>query len=143
MPLYECVVLGRQELSSTQIEALDATIVDCLTAEKAQVLKKESWGTRQLAYKINKNKKAHYLYFEIDAPSPAVDELNRRLRIHDDVLRSLFVRVDKFLEGETQMMKNKDDQFRRFGSAPRAAVADQGYRPAAKPIVESEDAVQS
>jgi small subunit ribosomal protein S6 len=140
MPLYECVVLGRQELSSTQVEALDATIVDCLTTEKGQVLKKESWGNRQLAYKINKNKKAHYLYFEIDAPSVAVDELHRRLRIHDDVLRSLFVRVDKFIEGETAMMKNKDDQSRRFGGAPRAAVADQGYRQAAKPVTESEDA---
>jgi small subunit ribosomal protein S6 len=139
MPLYECVVLGRQELSSTQVEALDATIVDCLATEKGQVLKKESWGSRQLAYKINKNKKAHYLYFEIDAPSVAVDELNRRLRIHDDVLRSLFVRVDKFIEGETAMMKNKDDQSRRFGGAPRAAVADQGYRQAAKPVTESED----
>jgi small subunit ribosomal protein S6 len=93
-----------------------------------------------LAYKINKNKKAHYLYFEIDAPSVAVDELNRRLRIHDDVLRSLFVRVDKFIEGETAMMKNKDDQSRRFGGAPRAAVADQGYRQAPKPVTESEDA---
>jgi small subunit ribosomal protein S6 len=139
MPLYECVVLGRQELSSTQVEALDVAIVDCLTTEKGQVLKKESWGNRQLAYKINKNKKAHYLYFEIDAPSVAVDELNRRLRIHDDVLRSLFVRVDKFIEGETAMMKNKDDQSRRFGGAPRAAVADQGYRQAAKPVTESED----
>ena len=139
MPLYECVVLGRQELSSTQVEALDATIVDCLATEKGQVLKKESWGSRQLAYKINKNKKAHYLYFEIDAPSVAVDELHRRLRIHDDVLRSLFVRVDKFIEGETAMMKNKDDQSRRFGGAPRAAVADQGYRQAAKPVTESED----
>ncbi len=140
MPLYECVVLGRQELSSTQVEALDTAIVDCLTTEKGQVLKKESWGSRQLAYKINKNKKAHYLYFEIDAPSLAVDELNRRLRIHDDVLRSLFVRVDKFIEGETAMMKNKDDQSRRFGGAPRAAVADQGYRQAPKPVTESEDA---
>jgi small subunit ribosomal protein S6 len=140
MPLYECVVLGRQELSSTQVEALDAAIVDCLTTESGQVLKKESWGSRQLAYKINKNKKAHYLYFEIDAPSVAVDELNRRLRIHDDVLRSLFVRVDKFIEGETAMMKNKDDQSRRFGGSPRAAVADQGYRQAAKPVTESEDA---
>ena len=140
MPLYECVVLGRQELSSTQVEALDVAIVDCLTTENGQVLKKESWGNRQLAYKINKNKKAHYLYFEIDAPSVAVDELNRRLRIHDDVLRSLFVRVDKFIEGETAMMKNKDDQSRRFGGAPRAAVADQGYRQAAKPVTESEDA---
>lgn len=139
MPLYECVVLGRQELSSTQVEALDVAIVDCLTTEKGQVLKKESWGNRQLAYKINKNKKAHYLYFEIDAPSVAVDELNRRLRIHDDVLRSLFVRVDKFIEGETAMMKNKDDQSRRFGGAPRAAVADQGYRQAPKPATESED----
>ena len=139
MPLYECVVLGRQELSSTQVEALDVAIVDCLTTEKGQVLKKESWGSRQLAYKINKNKKAHYLYFEIDAPSVAVDELNRRLRIHDDVLRSLFVRVDKFIEGETAMMKNKDDQSRRFGVAPRAAVADQGYRQAPKPVTESED----
>jgi small subunit ribosomal protein S6 len=140
MPLYECVVLGRQELSSTQVEALDVAIVDCLTTENGQVLKKESWGNRQLAYKINKNKKAHYLYFEIDAPSVAVDELNRRLRIHDDVLRSLFVRVDKFIEGETAMMKNKDEQSRRFGGAPRAAVADQGYRQAAKPVTESEDA---
>jgi small subunit ribosomal protein S6 len=140
MPLYECVVLGRQELSSTQVEALDTAIVDCLTTEKGQILKKESWGSRQLAYKINKNKKAHYLYFEIDAPSVAVDELNRRLRIHDDVLRSLFVRVDKFIEGETAMMKNKDDQSRRFGGAPRAAVADQGYRQAPKPVTESEDA---
>jgi small subunit ribosomal protein S6 len=139
MPLYECVVLGRQELSSTQVEALDVAIVDCLTTENGQVLKKESWGNRQLAYKINKNKKAHYLYFEIDAPSVAVDELNRRLRIHDDVLRSLFVRVDKFIEGETAMMKNKDDQSRRFGGAPRAAVADQGYRQAPKPATESED----
>ena len=140
MPLYECVVLGRQELYSKQVEALDTAIVDCLTTEKGQVLKKESWGSRQLAYKINKNKKAHYLYFEIDAPSVAVDELNRRLRIHDDVLRSLFVRVDKFIEGETAMMKNKDDQSRRFGGAPRAAVADQGYRQAPKPVTESEDA---
>ena len=57
----------------------------------------------------------------------------------DDVLRSLFVRVDKFIEGETAMMKNKDDQSRRFGGAPRAAVADQGYRQAPKPVTESED----
>jgi ribosomal protein S6 len=73
MPLYECVVLGRQELSSTQVEALDVAIVDCLTTENGQVLKKESWGNRQLAYKINKN---------ITVYSEWLNLLNAPLRIY-------------------------------------------------------------
>ena len=141
MSLYECVVLGRQELSAQQVEVLDQAIVDCLTAESAKVVKKESGGSRSLAYKINKNKKAHFLYFEIDAQPKAIYELNRRLGIHDDVLRSMFVKVDKFAEGETIMFKNKDNPPSRFGSQ-KQAVVDQGYRQVAKPAVEFQDGVQ-
>ena len=95
MPLYEHVLIARQDLSNTQAEGLIEHFSTVLADNGGRVVENEYWGVRTLAYKINKNRKGHYAFLRSDAPSAAVQEMERLARLHDDVMRVMTVRVDE------------------------------------------------
>lgn len=92
---YETVFIARADLSTVQVEELATKLEDILKNEKAKVTKKDFWGLKTLAYPIAKNKKGHYVVFEISAPAPAIAEFERRMRLDESVLRYLTVRVEE------------------------------------------------
>jgi small subunit ribosomal protein S6 len=107
MPLYENVFIARQDISGAQADALADTFTQLITEQGGEVKKRESWGLRNLAYRMNKNRKGHYVLLNIDAPAPAIAELERTMRINEDVLRYLTIRVDALEEGPSPIMLNR------------------------------------
>jgi small subunit ribosomal protein S6 len=89
MPLYEHVFIARQDLSNTQAEGLIEHFGTILSDNGGNLVGSEYWGVKTMAYKINKNRKGHYAYMRTDAPSDAVQEMERLMRLHDDVMRVL------------------------------------------------------
>ena len=107
MPLYESVVIARQDISSTQVEDLAGDLTKVIEENGGSVAKLEHWGLRTLSYRIKKNRKGHYVLFNLDAPPPAIVELERRMRLNEDVLRYLTVRVEEHEEGPSSALQNK------------------------------------
>jgi len=107
MPLYENVFIARQDISGAQAEALADSFVQLIADQGGEVKKRESWGLRNLAYRMNKNRKGHYVLFNIEAPPAAIAELERTMRISEDVLRYLTLRVDKLDEAPSPIMQNR------------------------------------
>ena len=105
MPLYEHVFLARQDLAQAQVDALAENATNIITENGGKVVKTETWGLRSLAYRIAKNRKAHYVMLEIDAPGDVVAELERQTQINEDVIRFMTVKVDGHEEGPTVMMR--------------------------------------
>ena len=108
MALYEHVFLARQDLSQAQVDALAATATEIVEAGQGKVTKTESWGLKNLAYKINRNRKAHFVLLNIDAPAGVVAELERQTAINEDVIRWLTVRVEAHEEGPSVQMRKQD-----------------------------------
>jgi small subunit ribosomal protein S6 len=108
MPLYEHVFLARQDASTQQVEELTAQMTGIVEQAGGKVSKTENWGVRSLTYRMNKNRKAHFVLLNIDAPSSAVAEIERQERISEDVIRYLTVRVDELEEGPSAMMRKAD-----------------------------------
>jgi small subunit ribosomal protein S6 len=104
MPIYETVFIARQDLTETQVTDITETFLKLIKDQGGTVLKTEYWGLRTLAYRINKNKKAHYTLIETDAPPSAVIELERIMRLNEDVMRSLTVRREKKSEGQSAIL---------------------------------------
>ena len=115
MPYYENVFLVRPDVSTQQVETLAQSFSELLAAKGGSVAKVEHWGLRNLTYRIKKNRKAHYVLFGIDSPPAAIREFERTLRMSEDVLRSLTVRVDNLEEGPSAVIRSKsrDDRPRR------------------------------
>ena len=112
MPLYEHVFLARQDLSQAQVDALAQTATEIVEQNEGKVTKTETWGLRNLAYKIQKNRKAHFVLLNIDAPAGVVAELERQTGINEDVIRWLTVRVDELETGPSVMMRKQDRERR-------------------------------
>lgn len=114
MALYEHIFLARQDLSQAQVDALAATATEIVEANEGKVTKTETWGLKSLAYKIDRNRKAHFVMLNIDGPGSVVAELERQTRINEDVIRFMTIRVDEHEEGPSVMMrKNERDKKRR------------------------------
>jgi small subunit ribosomal protein S6 len=130
MALYENVFIARQEISAAQVDALSDQFTTVLTENGGAVKKKEYWGLKSLAYRIKKNRKGHYVLLNIDAPPAAVHEMERQMRINEDILRFLTVRVDELEEGPSAMLQSRgrEDRPRRFDDRPRR-YEDRGPRP--------------
>lgn len=128
MPCYECVFIARQDISAAQTEGLTETFSQAITENGGSIANVESWGLRTLTYRIKKNRKGHYVLMNIEAPAPAVHEMERQMRIHEDVLRFMTLRLDAFEEGPSAMVRNKDrdDRPRRSDRNDRN---DRGPRP--------------
>src|ERR1700719_3753539 len=108
MPLYEHVFLARQDASPQQVDELTAQMTGIVQQLGGKITKTENWGVRSLTYRIAKNRKAHFVLLNIDAPSAAIAEIERQERISEDVLRYLSVRVEELEEGPSAMMRKAD-----------------------------------
>ncbi|MBV1686539.1 30S ribosomal protein S6 [Novosphingobium sp. G106] len=108
MPLYEHVFLARQDLSQAQVDALAATATEIVEANQGKVVKTEAWGLKNLAYKIKRNRKAHFVLLNIEAPAGVIAELERQTQINEDVIRYMSVRVDELEEGPSVQMRKSD-----------------------------------
>jgi len=114
MPYYEHVLIARPDISPQQVDALIEDVIKTLGEQGGKVTKHEYWGLRNLSYRVNKNRKGHYCLLNIDAPAPAVHELERRARINEDVMRYLTVRVEKLDEEPSPVLARRDrDEKRR------------------------------
>lgn len=115
MPLYETVLIARQDVSTTQVDDLVANFQNVITENGGTVAKTESWGLRTLAYKIKKNRKGHYVLMNLDAPSDAVLEMERQMRINEDILRYMTLRVDEHETEPSAIVRNKGSEDRPRG----------------------------
>jgi small subunit ribosomal protein S6 len=107
MPYYETVFIARQDIAGTQVDALADAFTGVITQNGGQVTKREYWGLRNLSYRIKKNRKGHYVLLNIDAPAPAVTEMERTMRINEDVLRYMSIRQDELEEGPSAIMQSR------------------------------------
>lgn len=130
MALYEHVFLARQDLAQAQVDALAEAATKVVTDHGGTVVKTETWGLRSLAYRIAKNRKAHYVMLEIDAPGDTVAELERQTSINEDVIRYMTVRVDEHEAGPTVMMRKQERDRERRGDREggRGERGDRGDR---------------
>jgi small subunit ribosomal protein S6 len=108
MPLYEHIMLARQDVSAQQVEELTAQLKGVIEQMGGKVTKLEQWGVRTLSYRMRKNRKAHFTLFNVEAPSAALNEIERQERLNEDVLRYITVRVDEHEEGPSAMMRKSD-----------------------------------
>jgi small subunit ribosomal protein S6 len=108
MPLYEHVFLSRQDVSAQQVEDLTAQLKGVIEQMGGKVNKVEQWGVKSLSYRVRKNRKAHYTLLNVDAPSAALNEIERQERLNEDVLRYLTVRVEEHEEGPSAMLRKVD-----------------------------------
>ncbi|HEY5209172.1 MAG TPA: 30S ribosomal protein S6 [Stellaceae bacterium] len=132
MSLYETVFIARQDISGTQVDALADQFAGIIAEQGGEVKKRENWGLRNLAFRMKKNRKGHYVLFNVDAPSAAIVEMERNMRISEDILRYLTIRVDALEEGPSAVLQNRGrsderDRDRGFGG-DRDRDRDRGPR---------------
>ena len=112
MALYESVIIGRQDLTNSQFETLIDEFTSVIKSHHGEIKKTEYWGIRNLAYKINKNRKAHYYMLNISSSPETISEYERLLGLHEDIIRFLTVKIDKVDENPSLLMNNKVDKHR-------------------------------
>jgi small subunit ribosomal protein S6 len=135
MPLYENVFIARQDITGAQVDSLADSFAQLVADNGGEVKKREYWGLRNLAYRMKKNRKGHYVLFHLAAPPAAVAELERTMRINEDVLRYLTIRVDALDAGPSAIMLSRggrDDRPRR-GSGDRDRYGEAREHPAERP----------
>jgi small subunit ribosomal protein S6 len=136
MPLYESVYIARQDIPAQEVEALTERFEGIVSEQGGKVARREYWGLKNLAYRVKKNRKGHYTMLHLDAPSEAVQEMERNMRISDDVLRYLTIRVDEHSEEPSIMMQTRsgrDDRGRRDDRRPRHDDGPRSDNKEAKP----------
>ncbi len=107
MPYYESVYIARQDISAQQVETVTQDLTTVVENNGGRIAKSEYWGLRGLAYRVKKNRKGHYVLMHIDGPAAAIHEMERNMRINEDVIRYLTVKVDKLEEGPSAMMQSR------------------------------------
>jgi small subunit ribosomal protein S6 len=117
MALYEHVFLARQDLSQAQVDALAASITEIVEANEGKVTKTESWGLKSLAYKIDRNRKAHFVLLNLEGPGAMVSELERQNRINEDVIRWITIAVEEHEEGPSAQMRKQERDRKRRGDS--------------------------
>ncbi len=117
MPFYESVFIARQDISNQQVEALTEQVAEIIKTNGGEVAKKEYWGLRNLSYRIKKNRKGHYVLLNIEAPAAAVAEMERQMRINEDVLRYLTTRIEALDPNPSAILakRDRDERGDRFG----------------------------
>ncbi|HTY70724.1 MAG TPA: 30S ribosomal protein S6 [Alphaproteobacteria bacterium] len=143
MPFYENVFIARQDLSQAQVDALADQFTAIIKEKGGDVKKRESWGLRNLAFRIRKNRKGHYILMNVDAPPAAIQEVERQMGLNEDVIRFLTIKVDELEEGPSAILQKRDDRGERgdrFGDrdrgpprrrddGPRDAMPSEGAQP--------------
>ena len=110
MALYESVIIGRQDLTPSQFEAIVDKFISVIESFKGKIKKRESWGIRNLAYKINKNRKGHYILLNMDAPPEALLEYERLMRLDEDIIRFLTIKIKAVDEKPSPLSSNKSEK---------------------------------
>jgi small subunit ribosomal protein S6 len=121
MPLYETVVIARSEITQAQADAVADAVAAQLEADGGAVKKREYWGLRNLAYRIKKNRKGHYILLGLDAPPASVTEMERQLSLNEDVLRFMTVRISEISEEPSVILSRKSDDRERSFRGPKPA----------------------
>ncbi len=121
MPLYEFVFIARNDVTQQQVEAVADTIGSDLETEGGSVQKREYWGLRSLAYRVKKNRKGHYMLLGLDAKPAFITEMERRMRLNEDVLRFMTLRVDEIDEAPSAILTRKSDERERSFRGPKPA----------------------
>ena len=123
MPLYECVLIARNDVTQQQVEAIADTVAAQFEADGhgGTVSKREYWGLRSLAYRIAKNRKGHYMLLGLDANAASLNEMQRQLSLNEDVLRFLTIRVDAIEEAPSAILTRKSDDRERGFRGPKPA----------------------
>ena len=106
MPIYESVIVARQDITKSQFDKLVDEFVSIIKENGGDALKTEYWGLKNLAYEINKNKKAHYTMLILDTAPESIAEYERKMRIHEDIIRYMTIKIDKFEDKPSIMMQN-------------------------------------
>ncbi|MDA0703790.1 MAG: 30S ribosomal protein S6 [Proteobacteria bacterium] len=122
MPFYESVFIARQDISQTQVDGLVERYTGIISEGGGQIAANEYWGLRNLAFRIRKNRKGHYVMLNIEAPATAIAEMERNMRIDEDVMRYMTLKVEGFEEGPSAIMRGRDD--RRGGGGRRDRPGD-------------------
>ncbi|MBC7520576.1 MAG: 30S ribosomal protein S6 [Sandarakinorhabdus sp.] len=129
MPFYEHVFLARQDLATAQVEAMTETFSRIIADGKGAVASHEYWGLRSLAYRIAKNRKAHYVMLSIDAPAPAIAEMERQVALNEDIIRFMTVRIEALpVEPSAMMKRGERERERGADGASRGDRPDRGDR---------------
>ena len=131
MTLYENVFIARQDISGQQVDALADTFTQLIAENGGEVKKREYWGLRNLSYRMRKNRKGHYVLMNIAAPPAAIAELERTMRINEDVIRYLTLRVDQHEEGPSAVMQSRGSRDERRRDRDRAGEGREGGERAA------------
>jgi small subunit ribosomal protein S6 len=121
MPLYECVLIARNDVTQQQVEAVADTVAAQLEGEGGAVQKREYWGLRSLSYRIKKNRKGHYMLLGLDAKPASINEMERQLGLNEDVLRFMTIRVDALDENPSAILARKSDDRERTFRGPKPA----------------------
>ncbi len=121
MPLYECVLIARNDVTQQQVETVADGIATDLEADGGTVQKREYWGLRSLAYRVKKNRKGHYMLLGIDAKPAFITEMERLLRLNEDVLRFMTLRVEEITEEPSAILSRKSDDRERSFRGPKPA----------------------
>ena len=123
MALYESVIIGRQDLTNSQFETLIDEFTSVIKSHDGEIKKTEYWGIRNLAYKINKNRKAHYYMLNISSSPETISEYERLLGLHEDIIRFLTVKINKVDENPSLLMNNKVDRHRNDSDSDNMDIA--------------------
>ena len=121
MPLYECVLIARNDVTQQQVDTIADTITEQLGTDGGAVKKREYWGLRSLAYRVKKNRKGHYMLLGMDAKPAFIHEMERLLRLNEDVLRFMTIRVDEITEEPSAILSRKSDDRERGFRGPKPA----------------------
>jgi small subunit ribosomal protein S6 len=132
MALYEHLLIARQDISAQQVDALATHLKTILEGEEGKVEKQEYWGLRGLAYRIKKNRKGHYVLLNINAPAKAVQELERQLKINEDVLRFITVKVDQFEQSSNKNKREREENKTENADAAGTKAETAGTKEAAQ-----------
>ena len=135
MTLYESVFIARQDVSATQVDSLTDSFEKIIVDNGGSVERREYWGLRTLAYRIKKNRKGHYVMFNMDAPSDAVQEMERNMRLNEDILRYMTIKIEGMRDDASPIMQGKGDRDRdRADRGPSGSKRDDNDRPSVTPV---------
>lgn len=129
MRLYESVFIARQDISSQQVESMADEFAGIITNAGGKIHKREYWGLRSLAYRIKKNRKGHYIMFNLETDGATLKEYERIMGLNEDVLRFLNIRIEEVDEAPSIIMQNKGERGDRGDRGDRGERGDRGSRP--------------
>lgn len=130
MPLYESVFIVRQDVTAAQVDALGDGFAKIVEENGGAMERREYWGLRTLSYRIKKNRKGHYVLFNMNAPSACLQEMERNMRLNEDVLRYMTIRLDDARADPSPIMQGKGDREReRADRGGRGGPRGRGDRP--------------